>query len=247
MRTHSPLPTGLAIDYQFGFRSKHSTSHALILLTEKIRKSIDQGLFTCGIFLDLWKAFDTVDHSILLDKLSNYGIRGKAHDWFSSYLNNRRQFVSIGSSNSDPLPVRCGVPQGSVLGPLLFLICVNDLQKCSGLLEFHLFADDTNLFSNNANIHDLESNINSELQKVNSWLCASKLSLNLEKTSFAIFHPPQKHIHYKVRLKISNKVLKQDSHIKYLGIIFDSHLNWKNHIHELGKIISKTALKSFKN
>ena len=98
-------------DNQFGFRSKHSASHALILLTENIRKSIDQGPFTCG------KAFDTVDHSILLDKLSNYGIRGKAHDWFSSYLSNRRQFVSIGSSNSDPLPVRCGVPQGSVLGP----------------------------------------------------------------------------------------------------------------------------------
>ena len=141
-------------DNQFGFRSKHSTSHALILLTEKIRKSIDQGLFTCGIFLDLCKAFDTVDHSILLDKLSSYGIRGKAHDWFSSYLSNRRQFVSIGSSNSDPLPVRCGIPQGSVLGPLLFLICVNDLQKCSCLLEFHLFADDTNLFPNIANIHD---------------------------------------------------------------------------------------------
>ena len=227
-------------DNQFGFRSKHSTSHALILLTEKIRKSIDQGLFTCGIFLDLCKAFDTVHHSILLDKLSNYGIRGKAHDWFSSYLSNRRQFVSIGSSNSDPLPVRCGVPQGLVLGPLLFLIYVNDFQKCSDLLEFHLFADDTNLFSNNANIHDLESNIKSELEKVNTWLCANELSLNLEKTSFVIFHPPQKHIHYKVRLQISNKLLKQDSHIKYLGIIFDSRLNWKKHIHELGKKISKS-------
>ena len=125
-------------DNQFGFRSKHSNSNALILLTEKIRKSIDQGPFTCGIFLDLCKAFDTVDHSILLDKLSNYGLRGKDHDWFSSYLSNKRQFVSIGSSNSDPLPVRCGVPQGSVLGPFLFLIYVNDFQKCSGLLEFHL-------------------------------------------------------------------------------------------------------------
>ena len=229
-------------DNQFGFRSKHSTSHALILMTEKIRKSIDQGLFTCGIFLDLCKAFDTVDHSILLDKLSNYGIRGKVHDWFSSYLSNRRQFVSIGSSNSDPLPVRCGVPQGSVLGPLLFLIYVNDFQKCSDLQEFHLFADDTNLFSNNANIHDLESNINSELEKVNTWLCANKLSLNLEKTSFVIFHLPQKHIHYKVRLQISNKLLKQDSHIKYLGIIFDSHRNWKKHIHELGKRISKSII-----
>ena len=132
-------------------------------------------------------------------------------------------------------------PQGSVLGPLLFLIYANDFQKCSDLLEFHLFADDTNLFPNNANIHDLESNINSELEKVNTWLCANKLSLNLEKTSFVIFHPPQKHIHYKVRLQISNKLLKQDSHIKYLGIIFDSHLNWKKHIHELGKKISKSV------
>ena len=110
----------IVTDNQFGFRSKHSTSHALILLTEKIRKSIDQGLFTCAIFLDLCKAFDTVDHSILLDKLSNYGIRGKVHDWFSSYLSNRRQFVSIGSSNSDSLPVRCGVPKGQYLGPFYF-------------------------------------------------------------------------------------------------------------------------------
>ena len=107
-------------DNQFGFPSKHSISRALILLTEKISKSIDQGLFTCGIFLDLCKAFDTVDHSILLDKLSNYGIRGKAHDWFSSYLSNRRQFVSIGSSNSDPLLVRCGVTKGQYLAPFYF-------------------------------------------------------------------------------------------------------------------------------
>ena len=132
------------------------------------------------------------------------------------------------------------MPQWSVLGPLLFLIYANDFQKCSDLLEFHLFADDTNLFSNNANIHDLESNINSELEKVNTWLCANRLSLNLEKTIFVIFHPPKKYIHYKVRLQISNKLLKQDSHIKYLGIIFDSHLNWKKHIHELGKKISKS-------
>ena len=224
---------------QFGFRSKHSTTHALLLLTDKIQRSIDNGTYCCGIFLDLCKAFDTVDHKLLLAKLEYYGIRGAPNDWFVSYLSNRRQYVSLFGTNSDYQPVTCGVPQGSVLGPLLFLLYINDMPKCSNILEFHLFADDTNLFLNNPSILNLETNLNVELEKVSQWLYANKLSLNIEKTSFVVFHSPQRRIAHKLNLSISNMPVKSDNQVKYLGLIFDSNLNWKPYLHELSKEVSR--------
>ena len=154
---------------QFGFRSMHLTTHAIFLLTNKIQRSIDNGTNSCGIFLDLCNAFDTVDHRIILDKLKYYGIQGVANHWFASYLSNRRQFVSLFGTNSDYQTVTCGVPQGSVLGPLLFLSYINDMPKCSNILEFHLFGDDSNLFLNSPNILNLETNLNVELEKVSQW------------------------------------------------------------------------------
>ena len=172
---------------QFGFRSKHSTTQALLLLTDKIQRSIDEGMFCSGIFLDLCKEFDTVNYKILLTKLEYYGIRGVSNGWFASYLSNRRQFVSLNGIISDYQTITCGVPQGSVLGPLLFLLYINDMPKCSNILEFHLFADDTNLFLNNPNIINLETDLNTEIEKVSQWLYANKLSLNIDKTSFVVF------------------------------------------------------------
>ena len=197
-------------DNHFGFRSKHSTIHALLLLTDKIQKAIDKGTYSCGIFLDLCKAFDTVNHNILLTKLEYYGVRGVAHAWFTSYLSDRNQFVSLHGTNSEYQTLTCGVPQGSVLGPLLFLLYVNDICNCSSILEFHLFADDTNVFLSDTNIQKLELNLNIELGKVSHWLNANKLSLNIEKTSFVIFHPPQRKITYQINLRISNNLIKQD-------------------------------------
>ena len=131
---------------QFGFRARHSTDHAILNIIDKIQHAIDSRDISCGIFLDFSKAFDTVNHEILIQKLEYYGIRGIANDWFVSYLSNRCQFVSLGDVTSDKQSVGCGVPQGSVLGPLLFLLYVNDFKCCSELLDFHLFADDANLF-----------------------------------------------------------------------------------------------------
>lgn len=174
---------------QFGSRSKHSTTHALLLLTDKIQRSIDNGTYSCGIFLD---AFDTVDHKILLTKLEYYGVRGVANGWFASYLSNRRQFVSLFGTNSDYQTVTCGVTQGSVLRPLLLYI--NDMPKCFNILDLHLFADETNLFLNNTNILNLEANLNVELEKVSPWLYTNKLSLDIDKTSFVVFHSSQRRI-----------------------------------------------------
>ena len=128
---------------QFGFRPKYSTTHALINLTESIRQSLDEGSFVvgCGIFVDLQKAFDTVDHKILQHKSEYYGIQGICNDWFKSYLSDHKQFVSINGYNSDLMPVDCGVPQGSVLGPLLFLIYINDLHKAIQYCKVHHSVD----------------------------------------------------------------------------------------------------------
>ena len=143
---------------QFGFRKKCSTAHSLIEITEKIKESIDNQMFGCGIFIDLKKAFDTVNHEILLRKLEHYGIRGPALKWFESYLTNRKQYVFYNGISSETKNVTCGVPQGSVLGPLLFLLYINDLPNISEKLTFFLFADDTNIYYESKDLEELEKN-----------------------------------------------------------------------------------------
>ena len=162
----------------------------MISLTESVKKAIDDGMFGCGVFIDLQKAFDTVNHSILLQKMEHYGVRGTALNWFTSYLSERQQYVSVNGNTSDQLEISCGVPQGSVLGPLLFLIYINDLPNVSKFLSFFLFADDTNIYFKSHDLTQLQKIMNRELKKVKKWLDANRLALNIDKTNFVVFHPP---------------------------------------------------------
>ena len=226
---------------QFGFRKKHSTAHALISLTEKIKQTIDNGNLACGVFIDLKKAFDTVNHTILLKKLEHYGIRGVPLQWFKSYLTDRKQYVSVCGNISETLQIKCGVPQGSVLGPLLFLLYINDLAKVSEKLTFFLFADDTNIYYESSNISDIQKTVNKELNKVRKWLEANRLALNIDKTNFVIFHSPKNLYNDQITIKFGGKKVSQETCVKFLGVLLDSSLSWKPHITELTKKLSRTV------
>ena len=177
---------------QYGFRAGFSATHSLISITETINKTIEAKKYGCGAFIDLKKAFDTVNHKLLLQTLEHYGFRGNALSWFEPYLTGRKQFVNLNGTGADVKPITCGVPQDSALGPTLFLRYINDLPNISDKLNVFLFADDTNIYLESSNLRLLEKNINKELEKLYDRLCINRLSLNISKTNFVIFHGTNK-------------------------------------------------------
>jgi hypothetical protein len=228
-------------DLQFGFRKGHSTSHALVDLTEAIRRAIDENKYSVGVFIDLQKAFDTVDHKILIKKLDHYGIRGIANKWFQSYLTNRQQFVTINNQNSSLKPMNYGVPQGSVLGPLLFLIYINDLHRAIHFSTARHFADDTNLLISNHSLKQLKKQLNIDLKILTVWLKANKISLNSSKTEILIFKNPNKPLTYDLKLILDGKKLYPSKYVKYLGILIDPYLTWKYHIQSLAPKLARAT------
>ena len=187
---------------------------------DKLIKSLENGNYVVGVFLDFSKAFDTVDHKILLAKLCHYGIRGSALDWFSSYLTNRKQFVTYNNERSELMNINCGLPQGSILGPLFF-------------------ADDSKLFQDGESLNEIENILNDELNEIVKWLKVNKLTLNVDKTQCMLF--TRKKCNTKLSIKIENSFITQVTKTKFLGIIIDEKLNWKDRILYISNKISKAT------
>jgi hypothetical protein len=229
-------------EHQYGFRQNYSTEYALIELSDKIAQSIDKKKLMIGIFVDLSKAFDTLNHEILLSKLAHYGIRGVSNEWFRSYLSNRNQFVVFNNVLSAKSKITTGVPQGSILGPLLFLLYINDICNSSQILHFILYADDTNIFYSSENINELCTTINNELRCVMQWFITNRLSVNIKKTNFVIFGTQAK-IKYisKCKIFMENIEIVQTNTAKFLGVLIDSNLSWKCHIDYITKKVAKSV------
>ena len=249
--------------WQFGFRAGHSTSHPMVHFLNKISDSLNKKKHTISIFCDLKKAFDTCNHNILLKKLDKYGIRNTELSWFESYLKERKQFVSIREKVSPLLNISLGVPQGSILGPLLFILYINDLPMASELLTL-LFADDTTLLLSHDDLNVLIENINTEFRKICEFFRTNRLVLHPDKTKFIIFS--RSNITQNVAVVCNNNNEGQNNQenitkltrvfssdptpaIKFLGVFFDPDLNFKYHISSLRKKLSKSlyALRTVKN
>lgn len=226
--------------YQFGFRKNYSTSLALIDVLDYCYHNLDKGNTVLALYFDLQKAFDCVDHSVLLHKLYCCGIRGPIYEWLKSYLTNRKQFTVVNGSISNLMPIVKGVPQGSVLGPLLFLLYINDMHCImSDGEKLKLFADDTNLFLSGKTKQELEAKANLYLAKLHDWFLANKLSLNVNKTCFMIITNSKKLKTENFELIIGNHKITKVSSCRYLGVILDENLKWEEHIQTLIKKLLK--------
>ena len=235
---------------QYGFRTKHSTEDAAIELIDGINEQLDKDPYdqVLAVFLDLSKAFDTIDHDILFKKLEHYGVLGAPLQWLRSYLTDRKQFIHYDDVHSELLSILVGVPQGSVLGPLLFLIYINDATNASSALKFIHFADDTSLAQNvsffiseNLSHSQTERRINAELSRVYDWLCVNKLSLNVSKTRCMLFkHPKIPSVHQTYNLEINNEKIKCVKEFNFLGLILDEHLSWKPHVKKVRSKVCQT-------
>ena len=250
---------------QFGFRNSHSTVHPMTHLLNAAARALNSKKHLLVIFCDLQKAFDTCNIKILLEKLYKVGIRGSELNWFKDYLHNRQQFVSIDDVCSDILIINNGVPQGSILGPLLFLLYINDLPNCSTLMAL-LFADDTALYAEDDNIERLILTVNTQFQKICNYFRLNKLSLHPTKTKYLIFsHSKMVHDNdFSVFINNNNegsndpnliteiaRVKNTDDTpaIKYLGVFFDPSLNFKFQIQNISKKLSRAlfSLRCVKN
>ena len=188
---------------------------------------IDDGKFASGVFLDFQKALDAVNYQILISKLEHYGVRGVPLNLFESYLENRKQFISVNNINSDNFPIEYGVTQGSILGPLPFLIYINDLNNAVEVSDVHPFANDTNVLHLTKFLKDINRKINFDLKKIVMWLRGNKIPLNEDQTELVLFRSKIRKITKTMNFRISGQKIKMLSKIKYLGLLLDGNLSFK--------------------
>ena len=228
-------------DYQSGFRKGYSTCSSLLRTTNEWLVNMDKGLINGVVFLDLKKAFDTVDHNILIKKLEFYGLKNNTLRWFISYLCHRKQICKVGMSVSNSENITTGVPQGSNLGPLLFLLYINDLPNCLDSSVPALFADDTNLTTSGSTASEIQDNLEIELNKVHTWLLANKLTLNVDKTEYMLIGSRQRlsQVISDPILSMGSEGIKRTLSTKTLGVVVDECLTWKDHIDKVAKKAAK--------
>ena len=225
---------GLINNNQFGFRKHHSTVHALAGLVGAVRRALDSNKVVIAVYLDLSKAFDTVTHDKLLSKLDHYGVRGTELSWFRNYLDGRVQAVRLSDAVSDKGIISTGVPQGSILGPMLFNIMINDLFTCHDL-QTVAYADDTSLICSAKSYAEAAAKVQTNLNKIYEWLCANNMKLNINKTKYSIFHYKKK-ISIDINLTINGIPIERTSSYKALGVVLDERL-------EFGKQVSSIKTK----
>ena len=234
------MANNLLSTHQSGFRSLHSTVTSLLEATDDWAFNIDQGNVNAVVFLDLKKAFDTVDHDILISKLCAYGIRGTSIEWFKSYLSERNQKCFLNGSLSSNRVLSCGIPQGTILGSLLFLLYISDLPNCLMHYQSRMYADDTHLTLAGNSVDSIELNLNEDLASVSEWLTANKLTLNKSTAEFMIMSSRQrlKTLSHSPSLKIDGAPISQVPSTKSLGVYIDESLTWNLHIENISKKIA---------
>ena len=228
----------IIVPFQYGFRSNSNTSDALLEFTNDIYSSIDLGKISCSVFLDFQKAFDCVDINILLTKLEHLGFRGINFKWLESFLKNRYQRVCVGNAISHKALVTRGVPQGSTLGPLLFLLFINDMHSCDNQLRYIHFADDTTVTCCGDNFTDIKQNMEAGLVNINKWLLTNRLSLNVNKSLFMVF--TNKSVPHDFAIQLSNQNITYVEHTKFLGIVIDNRLKYSDHVDFIAGKLSRT-------
>lgn len=225
---------------QHGFRKKYSTQTAILAFLEKIHENLNQNNKCAGLFMDLSKAFDLINHSILIKKLEKYGLRGKAKDWLTSYLTNRFQLVEVNGTKSEKLKIEFGVPQGSVLGPLLFLFYINDLPNFFD--EFLImFADDNSYLCCGRAMQNTLTSLQDNIEKYAEYFKTNRLFLNISKTVFIVFSPRNSTYDKSHLIKLDGQSIQQTGSTKFLGLHIDNALNWDTHISNVANKISSTC------